>query len=81
MTQHRGRDLEQWMTAAEASDLRELRSLSLACAATTTPPAPGSPSRTAPAWSKALSTFKMLKRQMYGRANLGLLRRRILLAD
>ena len=80
MTEHRGRDLEKWMTAA--GQIPELRSFitglrrgqDAVTAGLTLP------------WSSGvveghINRIKMLKRQMYGRANPDLLRRRILLAN
>lgn len=69
MTGHRGRHLEQWMTAAAASGEPSL------------PSPPGSPLR----WSSGsveghVNRIKMLNRQLYGRASPDLLRRRVLLA-
>jgi transposase len=82
MTQHRGRDLEQWMTAAEASDLPGLRSFVTGLrrdhdavgAGLALPYSSG-------VVEGPVNRITMLNRQMYGRANPGLLRRRILLAD
>ncbi len=81
MTQRRGRDLEQWMTAAAASSEPALRSFvtglrrdqDAVTAGLTLPWSSGSV-------EGHINRIKMLKRQMYGRANSDLLRRRILLA-
>jgi len=78
----RGQNLETWMNAVLGDDLPELRSFvtglrrdqDAATAGLTLPyssgPVEGHVNRT-----------KMLKRQMYGRANPDLLRKRILLTD
>jgi hypothetical protein len=47
---------------------------------TTTQSGTASPCRTVPVLSKATLTVKMIKRQMYGRANFDLLRLRVLLS-
>ena len=80
MTQRRGRELEKWITAASTQPLLRpfaegLRRDQDAVTAGLTLP-----------WSSGVveghvNRIKMLKRQMYGRANPDLLRRRILLAD
>lgn len=80
MTQRQGRDLEKWITAASnQSQLRPFaeglrRDQDAVTAGLTLP------------WSSGVveghvNRIKMFKRQMYGRANPDLLRRRILLAD
>ena len=82
MTQRRGRHLEQWITAADASGLPELRSFitglrrdqDAVTAGLTLPYSSG-------VVEGHVNRIKMLKRQMYGRASPDLLRRRILLAD
>jgi transposase len=82
MTERRGRDLEKWITTVTASGLPELRSF-------VTGPRRDQQAVTAGLtlpWSSGIveghvNRIKMLKRQMYGRANPDLLRRRILLAD
>ncbi|WP_281249713.1 transposase [Nonomuraea wenchangensis] len=82
MTHRRGQNLETWMNAVLNDDLPELRSFvtglrrdqDAVTAGLTLPyssgPVEGHVNRT-----------KMLKRQMYGRANPDLLRKRILLTD
>jgi transposase len=82
MTHRHGQNLETWMNAALGDDLPELHSFvtglrrdqDAVTAGLTLPyssgPVEGHVNRT-----------KMLKRQMYGRANPDLLRKRILLAD
>jgi transposase len=82
MTERRGRDLEQWMTAAHASGEPGLRSFVTGLRADQDAVTAG---LTLP-WSSGsveghINRIKMLKRQMYGRAGPDLLRRRILLAD
>jgi transposase len=82
MTKRRGRRLERWITAADASGLPELRSFitglrrdqDAVVAGLTLPYSSG-------VVEGHVNRIKMLKRQMYGRANPDLLRRRILLAD
>jgi transposase len=82
MTKRRGRQLEQWITAADASGLPELRSFitglrrdhDAVVAGLTLPYSSG-------VVEGHVNRIKMLKRQMYGRASPDLLRRRILLAD
>jgi transposase len=80
MTQRRGRDLEKWMTAADTtaelqsfvSGLR--RDQDAVTAGLTLPYSSG-------VVEGHINRIKMLKRQMYGRANPDLLRRRILLSN
>jgi transposase len=82
MTKRRGRHLEQWITAADASGLPELRSFitglrrdqDAVVAGLTLPYSSG-------VVEGHVNRIKMLKRQMYGRASPDLFRRRILLAD
>ena len=81
LTTRRGTDLEDWMTAVEASDLpalhtfvRGLRKDLDAVAAGLTLPYSNGPIE------GTNTTFKLLKRQMYGRAGFALLRQRILLS-
>jgi transposase len=77
-----GDQLEQWMNTVESSDLPELRSfvsglrhdLDAARAGLTLPYSSGKV-------EGHVNRIKMIKRQMYGRANPDLLRKRILLAD
>jgi transposase len=82
MTERRGRDLEQWMTMATASGEPALTSFVTGLRADQDAVTAGLTLR----WSSGsveghVNRIKMLKRQMYGRANPDLLRRRILLAD
>ena len=82
MTGRRGRDLEQWMTSAAATGEPSLQSFVTGLRADQDAVTAG---LTLP-WSSGsveghVNRIKMLKRQMYGRANPDLLRRRILLAD
>ncbi|MFC6370857.1 transposase [Nonomuraea thailandensis] len=82
MMHRRGQNLEAWMTAVMSDDLPELHSFvtglrrdhDAVTAGLTLPyssgPVEGHVNRT-----------KMLKRQMYGRANLDLLRKRMLLTN
>jgi hypothetical protein len=82
MTERRGRDLEQWMTAATATGEPALRSFVTGLRADQDAVTAG----LSLPWSSGVveghvNRIKMLKRQMYGRANPDLLRRRILLAD
>jgi transposase len=82
MTHRRGRNLDKWITAAEASGLPELRSFTTGLrrdqdavtAGLTLPYSSG-------VVEGHVNRIKMLKRQMHGRASPDLLRRRILLAD
>ena len=82
MTKRHGRQLERWITAADASGLPELRSFitglrrdqDAVVAGLTLPYSSG-------VVEGHINRIKMLKRQMYGRASPDLLRRRILLAD
>ena len=80
MTERRGRELEAWMAAADtAPELQSFiaglrRDQDAVTAALTLP------------WSSGvleghINRIKMLKRQMYGRANPDLLRRRVLLGN
>jgi len=82
MNERRGRDLEQWMTAAIATGEPALRSFVTGLHADQDAVTAG----LSLPWSSGVveghvNRIKMLKRQMYGRANPDLLRRRILLAD
>jgi transposase len=82
MAERRGRDLEDWMTAATASGEPALHSFVTRLRADPEAVTPGLTLR----WSSGsveghINRIKMLKRQMYGRANPDLLRRRVLLAD
>jgi transposase len=82
MTERRGRDLENWMTKATASGLRELKSFVTGLRRDQDAVTAGLTLR----WSSGtveghVNRIKMLKRQMYGRANPDLLRLRVLLAD
>jgi transposase len=78
----RGHDLDRWMTAVQADDLPELHSFvtglrrdyDAARAGLTLPHSSGKV-------EGHVNRIKMLKRQMYGRANPDLLRKRILLTD
>jgi transposase len=80
MTQRRGRDLEKWITAASGQpQLRPFavglrRDQDAVTAGLTLPWSSG-------AVEGHVNRIKMLKRQMYGRANPDLLRRRIILAN
>lgn len=81
LTTRRGAGLEDWMTAVEASDLpalhafvRGLRKDLDAVVAGLTLPYSNGPSE------GANTKFKLLKRQMYGRAGFALLRQRVLLS-
>jgi transposase len=83
MTHRQGEhELEGWLTAAEASDLPELRSFANGIRRDQQAVTAG---LTLPYSSAAVegnvTKIKMLKRQMYGRASPDLLRRRVLLAD
>ncbi len=82
MVDRRGRELERWMAAVDADDLPALhsfvrglrRDLDAVTAGLTLP------------WNSGpveghVNRIKMIKRQMFGRANLDLLRKRILLSD
>lgn len=81
LTTRRGNDLEDWMTVVEGSDLpalhafvRELRKdLDAVVAGLSLPYSNGSIEGTN-------TKFKLLKRQMYGRAGFTLLRQRISLS-
>ena len=82
MAARRGRDLEKWIIAAIVSGLPELRSFVTGLRRDQDAVTAG---LTLP-WSSGVveghvNRIKMIKRQMYGRANPDLLRRRILLAD
>ena len=82
MTGRRGRELEQWMTAAAASGEPALKSFATGLRADQDAVTAGLTLR----WSSGcveghVNRIKMLKRQMYGRANPDLLRLRVLLAD
>ncbi|MEU7896922.1 transposase, partial [Nonomuraea sp. NPDC049152] len=82
MVNRHGHHLERWMATADADDLPELRSfitglrrdLDAARAGLTLPYSSGPV-------EGHVNRIKMLKRQMYGRANPDLLRKRVLLAD
>nr|WP_245547509.1 transposase [Nocardia brevicatena] len=82
MADRRGRDLERWTAAVSADDLPALhsfvrglrRDLDAVTAGLSLP------------WSSGpvegqVNRIKMIKRQMFGRANPDLLRKRILLSD
>ncbi|WP_326826663.1 ISL3 family transposase [Streptosporangium sp. NBC_01756] len=82
MTERRGHDLEAWLKNATTDDQPELRSFVTGLRRDQDAVTAG---LTLP-WSSGpveghVNRIKMLKRQMYGRANPDLLRRRILLAD
>ena len=82
MTGRRGRDLEQWMASAAATGEPSLQSFITGLRADQDAVTAGLTLQ----WSSGsveghVNRIKMLKRQMYGRANPDLLRRRILLAD
>lgn len=82
MTERRGHDLEQWMKNVIADDQPELRSFVTGLRRDQDAVTAGLTLQ----WSSGpveghVNRIKMLKRQMYGRANPDLLRRRILLAD
>ena len=82
MTERRGHDLETWMKNATINDQPELRSFVTGLRRDQDAVTAG---LTLP-WSSGpveghVNRIKMLKRQMYGRANPDLLRRRILLTD
>lgn len=77
-----GRELERWMAAVDADDLPALHSFVRglrrdldAVTAGLTSPWSGSPVE------GHVNRIKMIKRQMFGRANPDLLRKRILLSD
>jgi transposase len=81
MTERCGHDLEQWMTDATASGDPALRSFVTGLRHDQDAVTAGLTLR----WSSGadeghVNRIKMLKRQMYGRANPDLLRRRVLLA-
>ena len=81
LTTRRGNDLEDWMSAVEASDLPALhafvrglrKDLDAVVAGLSLPYSNGPIEGTN-------TKFKLLKRQMYGRAGFALLRQRILLS-
>jgi len=82
MNQRRGRDLEQWIEAAAAGGEPALKSFITGLHADQDAVTAGLTLR----WSSGsveghVNRIKMLKRQMYGRANPDLLRLRVLLAD
>ncbi|HEX6518539.1 MAG TPA: ISL3 family transposase [Streptosporangiaceae bacterium] len=82
MTELRGQDLQQWMTAADATGEPALRSFVTGLRADQDAVTAG---LTLP-WSSGsvegnVNRIKMIKRQMYGRAGPELLRLRVLLAD
>jgi transposase len=82
MTERRGHDLEQWMSDVTASGDPALRSFVTGLRRDQDAVTAGLTLR----WSSGaveghVNRIKMLKRQMYGRANPDLLRRRVLLAD
>ncbi len=82
MTGRRGRDLENWMTTATESGLPELRPFVTGLRRDQDAVTAGLTLR----WSSGaveghVNRIKMLKRQMYGRANPDLPRLRVLLAD
>jgi transposase len=82
MTERRGRDLEQWMSEVATSGDPALRSFVTGLRRDQDAVTAGLTLR----WSSGaveghVNRIKMLKRQMYGRANPDLLRRRVLLAD
>jgi transposase len=82
MNERRGRKLEGWMAAAEATGEPALRSFVTGLRNDQDAVTNGLSLR----WSSGaieghVNRIKMIKRQMYGRAGPDLLRRRILLAD
>ena len=78
MSELGGERLDAWMRAVETDDLPALHSLVPVCAVTTPRSPQGSPCPTALTPSKARSTASRHS-AMYGRANLDLLRQRILI--
>jgi transposase len=82
MTGRRGRDLRHWMTSADATGEPAIQSFVTGLRADQDAVTAGLTLQ----WSSGsveghVNRIKMLKRQMYGRANPDLLRRRVLLAD
>jgi transposase len=82
LVQLRGRDLDEWADHAEAGQVRELRSFAAglrrdwdAVKAGPTPP------YSSEAVEGNVNRIKMIERQMYGRANHDLLRKRVLLME
>ncbi|MFD4578088.1 transposase, partial [Streptomyces sp. NPDC058417] len=74
--------LPEWLTQADASDIKELRTFALGLRKDLDAVTAGLTLH----WSSGaveghVNRTKMLKRQTYGRASFELLRRRILLAD
>jgi transposase len=82
MTRRRGRKLEAWMTAVLGDDLPELHSFVTGLRRDQDAVTNGLtlPYSSGPVEGH-VNRIKMIKRQMYGRANPDLLRKRILLAD
>lgn len=82
MGQRRGRDLHQWMASVDTDDQPALHSFVRGLhrdheAVTAGPTLPWSSG----AVEGQVNRIKMLKRQMFGRANTDLLRKRILLSN
>ncbi|WP_428981590.1 transposase [Nonomuraea composti] len=82
LTQRQGHRLDDWINEVRASDLQPLRSFAEgllidhdAVVAGLTLPYSNGPAE------GVINKIKLLKRQMYGRAGLALLRKRILLAS
>ncbi|MFG1828114.1 transposase, partial [Microbispora bryophytorum] len=78
MMNRRGRDLEAWINAVLRDDLPDLHSFVTGLRRDQDAVTAG---LTLPYSSGHVNRTKMLKRQMYGRANPDLLRKRLLLAD
>lgn len=82
LRQRHGHRLPEWLTRADASDIKELRTFALGLRKDFDAVTAGLTLH----WSSGaveghVDRTKMLKRQTYGRASFALLRRRILLAD
>ncbi|WSY64310.1 transposase [Nocardia sp. NBC_00881] len=82
MTELKGRELEQWMSCADADDQPALHSFVRGLRRDQDAVTAGLTMR----WSSGtveghVNRIKMLKRQMFGRAKPDLLRKRILLSD
>ena len=76
-----GERLEAWADQAETSPVSELRGFSKGLRKDRAAVTAGLTVSYSSVPSKATSTFKMIKGQMYGRAGPDLLRKRVLLAD
>ncbi|MGN5376978.1 transposase [Streptomyces lasalocidi] len=81
MNNRKGRDLDQWITSVQADDLPALHTFVTGLGQDHDAAVAGLSLRCGSGAVEGHNNkIKMLKRQMFGRANFGLLRKRVLLA-